>query len=355
MNIPLGSLLKVGGAAYGAYGDDKTESIKEALAAAANQRAMAKAALDEKIGMRDLARLGPGDFGYGKQHNQELLDSAPGEGAKAGSIATAEVKPRIAQAVGIKQGEAPIAVKTALDTQTALAPGVISQAEGVANAGVAAANAKHKFAVDNPAPNFSFTTTTDPKTGQQKISAGNTHTGGVTDTGALAKAGGAGGSSLSPDDRLKMYEQAVRDDQEQTRIEDRVLGGKLEFGTGAGMANAAANAHGSPVSDMVGVLGNSALGAMDPDLQTYRTANKSYGRIMGNLQSKRYTDNQAAIEQDISGMKGNDLAETIRYKRELRKLSLADAHQRAMAPDAAPAKASTHPLLDKYSLAPPPG
>jgi hypothetical protein len=71
------------------------------------------------------------------------------------------------------------------------------------------------------------------------------------------------------------------------------------------------------------VLGQSWLGG-DPEYQKYLTAQSSYGRIMGNLQSKRYTENQAKIEKDISGLTGGDLDSTVAYKQQLREASLND-------------------------------
>jgi hypothetical protein len=163
--------------------------------------------------------------------------------------------------------------------------------------------------------------------------------GALHDTGVgKPAAAGAGGGSLSTDDRQKMVSQAKIDNEEMKRIEARVLRGELQFGTVAGLAGAASQAHGGPLNEMVGVLGNAAAGAVDPDIQKYFTAQSSYGRIMGNLQSKRYTDHQAEIEKRISGMQGNDLSNTINYKQQLRDASLADP---TITPHASPASPSS--------------
>ncbi len=133
-----------------------------------------------------------------------------------------------------------------------------------------------------------------------------------------------GGQSLSPDMKSKMVSQAKLDNQTMKRIEARVLAGDLKFGTAAGLAGAASAAHGGVLNEGLGVLGNAAAGMIDPDIQNYFVAQQSYGRIMGNLQSKRYTDHQADIERRISGMQGNDLKNTIEYKQQLRDASLED-------------------------------
>lgn len=148
-------------------------------------------------------------------------------------------------------------------------------------------------------------------------------------TETFVKGGAGGGGSLDADSRAKMMAQAKIDNATMKRIEARVLlpdsdPNHLDFGTAAGLAGAAQGAHGGPLNDAVSVVGNAAAGALDPDIQQYLTANSSYGRIMGNLQSKRYTDNQAQIEKTISGLKGNDLGNTVRYKQELRDASLND-------------------------------
>ncbi len=152
----------------------------------------------------------------------------------------------------------------------------------------------------------------------------NTLTGETKVGGGIKTPGGGMGGSLDADSRAKMMAQAKIDNDEMKRIEGRVMRGEIQFGTGAGLASAAANAHGGPLNEALSVLGNSAAGMLDPDIQKYLTANSSYGRIMGNLQSKRYTDNQAQIEKTISGLKGNDLNNTIAYKQQLRDASLND-------------------------------
>lgn len=146
----------------------------------------------------------------------------------------------------------------------------------------------------------------------------------LTDVAGKPAAAAGGSASLSPEDRQKMLNQAKLDHDTMKRIEQRVLDGKLNFGTAAGLAGAASQAHGNVGSEMLGVLGNAAAGGIDPDIQNYFTAQASYGRIMGNLQSKRYTDHQADIERRISGMQGNDLLNTIRYKQSLRQASIDD-------------------------------
>ncbi len=187
--------------------------------------------------------------------------------------------------------------------------------------------ARAEFAFEPPPPPTNvYTTGTDPNTQQATIFAGPSKgTPSLTNLNVGKPVGGAGGGqSLSPEDRAKMLNQAKLDNATMKRIEKRVLDGDLTFGTGAGLATAAAGAHGSPLNESVGVLGNAVAGMMDPDIQQYITANESYARIMGNLQSKRYTDNQAGIEKRISGLKGNDLKNTISYKQDLRDKSLDD-------------------------------
>lgn len=175
-----------------------------------------------------------------------------------------------------------------------------------------------------PTPHFTPVTVTNPD-GTVTVKPFNTQSGTTGESiGGPKPATGGGGQSLAPEDRAKMYNQAKIDNAEMKRIEGRVMRGELSFGTAAGLASAAQGAHGSPLAEGMSVLGNAAAGHLDPDIQKYITANSSYGRIMGNLQSKRYTDNQAQIEKTISGLKGNDLNNTIAYKQQLRDASLAD-------------------------------
>lgn len=136
----------------------------------------------------------------------------------------------------------------------------------------------------------------------------------------------AGGSaSLAPDDRAKMVAQAKLDNETMKAYENKVMQSGKAPGFVAGAAGIAAGAAPAGiVGGLVGLAGNKATGAIDQDYQRYITAQRSYGRIMGNLQSKRYTDHQAEIERSISGLQGNDLNGTIQYKQQLRDASLAD-------------------------------
>ncbi len=143
-------------------------------------------------------------------------------------------------------------------------------------------------------------------------------------------AAGGGGQSLSPEDRAKMYAQAKLDNGVMKAYEAKVMASGKVPGVAGGLAGAAAgNTGAGAMSQVAGILGNKATGMIDPDYQRYITAQRSYGRIMGNLQSKRYTDHQAEIERSISGLQGNDLNETIRYKQTLRDASLADPQDKS--------------------------
>ena len=167
-----------------------------------------------------------------------------------------------------------------------------------------------------PSDHFVFPTGTDPN-GKPIVLRGNTVTGDLEPTDQAAKPAGAGGGggSLSPEDRQKMMTQAKLDNATMKAYEEKVIAAKKAPGTVAGLAGAAAASGGTGFgAQALGILGNQATGAIDPDYQRYITAQRSYGRIMGNLQSKRYTDHQAEIERSISGLQGNDLEGTIRYK-----------------------------------------
>lgn len=200
-------------------------------------------------------------------------------------------------------------------------------ADSLKAAAVAGAQAPFKKDPNaDPKDHFTFITTTDPTTGKTVVQRGNTATGSLESTGVQGKEASAlgAGASLSPEDRLKMLNQAKLDNQTMKAYEAKVLSGQAKVGTAAGLAGASADAHGGVLNNMIGIAGNAATGAMDPEYQRYLTAQRSYGRIMGNLQSKRYTDHQAEIERSISGIQGNDLPGTIQYKQQLRDASLAD-------------------------------
>jgi hypothetical protein len=138
---------------------------------------------------------------------------------------------------------------------------------------------------------------------------------------------GGGSASLSQEDRDKMKAQAQLDNQTMKDFEAKILADPAHFNVGmtSGIAGSLAGGHGSGVlPGVLAAVGNTMTGAINPEYQKYITAQRSYGRIMGNLQSKRYSDNQAEIERSISGLGANDLPATIRYKQQLRDASLAD-------------------------------
>ncbi len=138
-------------------------------------------------------------------------------------------------------------------------------------------------------------------------------------------AAGGGNQSLTPEDRAKMLAQAKLDDQTMTAYENQRMADRNVPGFVVGASGIAGSQHATGVgAGLMGLLGNKVTGALDPEYQKYLTAQASYGRVMANLQSKRYSDNQQAIEKTISGLQGNDLDQTIRYKPDLRAKSLAD-------------------------------
>jgi hypothetical protein len=186
-----------------------------------------------------------------------------------------------------------------------------------------------------PSPTYTPVTVANPD-GTVTVKPFNTKTGeaGPSIGGPKPTAASGGSASLSPDDRNRMMAQARLDNQTMKDYEAKVLSGQASVGTTAGVAGALSDAHDGTVGKVTGILANRVTGAIDPDYQKYITAQRSYGRIMGNLQSKRYTDNQAEIERSISGMQGNDLPGTIRYKQQMRDASLADV---ATTPNAAAA------------------
>ena len=120
-----------------------------------------------------------------------------------------------------------------------------------------------------------------------------------------------------------MKAQATLDDKTMRDLEDKWMKEGKSPSVPLGIAGAASELHGG-FKGLLAPIGNASVAAMDPDYGRYLAAQRSYGRVMGNLQSKRYSDTQAEIERSISGMAANDLANTIKYKQALRAASLND-------------------------------
>lgn len=200
------------------------------------------------------------------------------------------------------------------------------QADSTLAAKKAQAEAPHKKDPNAaPTPTYTPVTVTNPD-GSVTVKPFNTKTGTTGESiGGPKPAAAAGGSaSLSPEARDQMMAQARLDNQTMKDYEAKVLAGTAKVGTALGVAGALSDGSQGVAGKVSGVLGNAATGAVDPEYQKYLTAQRSYGRIMGNLQSKRYTDHQAEIERSISGLQGNDLPGTIQYKQQMRDVSLAD-------------------------------
>lgn len=152
----------------------------------------------------------------------------------------------------------------------------------------------------------------------------------LTDTGVNRPTTGASGSgrSLPPEEMDKMRNQARLDAETMKVFEDKVKAGTatlgpVDAGLGAG-ASQRISGLGSGLSAGLQnkMLGSSMLG--NPEYQKYVIAQRSFGRIMGNLQSKRYSDAQAEMERSISGLNADDRDGTIDYKQNLRREALGD-------------------------------
>lgn len=63
---------------------------------------------------------------------------------------------------------------------------------------------------------------------------------------------------------------------------------------------------------------NIALGVFDPEYQTYLAAQRRFGNVFSNLQSRRYTEHQSVLDTDLSGMNPGEAANTIALKKQFR-------------------------------------
>src|SRR5215831_8817525 len=63
---------------------------------------------------------------------------------------------------------------------------------------------------------------------------------------------------------------------------------------------------------------NIALGVFDPQYQTYLAAQRRFGNVFSNLQSRRYTEHQSVLDTDLSGMNPGEAANTIKLKQQFR-------------------------------------
>lgn len=228
----------------------------------------------------------------------------------------------------VTQGSAVAPIETGIKAPPKPAPKI----DPLSPQGVAASNAKTDHAVQTRAANAPPKNTPLVKTMKPDGSIVYTRQDQAAGMSPPTTTTG-GGQSLAPEDRAKMLAQAKLDNETMKQYEAKVMAGKASVGTVSGVAGATADAHGGPLNNALGIIGNKVTGAIDPEYQRYLTAQRSYGRIMGNLQSKRYTDHQAEIERSISGLQGNDLHSTILYKQQLRDASLADPHGSRQAND----------------------
>ncbi len=173
-----GNLATIGGAAIGGYGEDKADALKDALQQAVEQRASRKAALDEAMTRKNLAKIEPGEAGYGDYN----------AGVKRAEI---PVDVDRTTAVGSAQTGVDVARETALAAPKATTAKMVAEATAPVTESTHRAN--RAFDINNPEHNFAAVTTTAPG-GEQHVSTLDTHTGALKDTGAGAKeaTGGAG-------------------------------------------------------------------------------------------------------------------------------------------------------------------
>lgn len=114
-------------------------------------------------------------------------------------------------------------------------------------------------------------------------------------------------------------DQARTADQEMRQYEEYFRAHPNEIGTGTSMAAGAAGVQNQGiVSGAEKGLGNWALGRFNPRYQKYLTAQKKFGNAAANLQTRRYTEHQGQLEQDLSGLSQGDIGPTIDLKQQLR-------------------------------------
>lgn len=71
-------------------------------------------------------------------------------------------------------------------------------------------------------------------------------------------------------------------------------------------------------SSLAAGAANIALGVFDPQYQTYLAAQRRFGNVFSNLQSRRYTEHQSVLDTDLSGMNPGEAANTIALKKQFR-------------------------------------
>lgn len=139
----LSGLATAAGKGYEGYANDQAQGVKDALA---QQKADADAkrnALLNLISQRDLARLAPGDPGYGTYKAKEIGTTSPATAAAEADKARALIQPGVekinadaqptANAKALEAGAvSPITTQTAVNTARGIAP--IRTAQAIATA-----------------------------------------------------------------------------------------------------------------------------------------------------------------------------------------------------------------------------
>lgn len=337
----LSGLSTAAGKAVQGYGIDQDSKVTQLLAQQKADRESERDRVLNALTQRDINTPRLGDANY--------APSVAGvEGAKAAAVipakvaeANAMIAPKVAEQSALAPGE----VRKAADTVAATTP-------ITSGAAIKQHEAERSFDNANTPQTYSPVTTTGAG-GEQKVSAFDTKSGKISDTGATAKAGGTGGmgGSLSPQAIAGMAAQAQEADRIMAAFEKKYAADPSIVGAGSGIAGGAATASGGGLlSTVEKVLGNKALGAANPEYQNYLAAQQRFGNIMGNLMSKRYTEHQGTLDTDLSGLRSGDVLPTLQLKQSYRR-DLLDHFPAGAAPT--PSNGAAHPIYGKYGLTPP--
>jgi len=131
--------------------------------------------------------------------------------------------------------------------------------------------------------------------------------------------GGGGAGVLTPQAVESMYNQARQADAVMKAFEAKYALGLASVG---GLSGALGGGVQEPVRGLASGLTSSAsnalLAATNPEYQTYLAAQRRFGNIMANTQSRRYNEVQNQVDTDLSGLKSADVGPTVNLKQSYR-------------------------------------
>lgn len=321
----VSGLATVAGKGLEGYGQDQQIDNARVMAALKSAREGENDRVTNLVKQKELARVQPGDQGYGAYKADEIRTTGPAQ---------------TEQAVGAAAALAPIQTQQAIDTARGIAPVTIDTHK-----------AERTFDNANPAPvpaSFAFPTGEDAS-GKPVVLRANTKTGEVSPTGQAAKSPVTKVESATNTAAKARMSAAISEMNNANagmgEFEEGLRTGRIKIGMGGQLLARSANAftHDDPASQIIQGTTLATLNKTDPELARYVRRALSFAEgesMISNRPSDFRTKMSAFLSAAASGATPDMIAD-IQSRRHSILTPLNEINQSGPSASPAPAAASS--------------